>query len=63
MTEDMLREGFKRQDLILFTESAALSDYLLAQNYSDTNLLLMSSGNYDNLDLEPLKQKFLAHAS
>lgn len=63
MTEDMLRVGFKRQDLILFTESAALSDYLLAQNYSDTNLLLMSSGNYDNLDLEPLKQKFLAHAS
>jgi UDP-N-acetylmuramate: L-alanyl-gamma-D-glutamyl-meso-diaminopimelate ligase len=63
MTEDMLREGFKRQDLILFTESAALSDYLLAQNYSDTNLLLMSSGNYDNLDLEPIKQKFLAHAS
>ena len=63
MTEDMLREGFKRQDLILFTESAALSDYLLAQNYSDTNLLLMSSGNYDNLDLEPLKQKFLANAS
>ena len=39
------------------------SDYLLAQNYSDTNLLLMSSGNYDNLELEPLKQKFLAHAS
>jgi UDP-N-acetylmuramate: L-alanyl-gamma-D-glutamyl-meso-diaminopimelate ligase len=59
----MLREGFKRQDLRLFTESAALSDYLLAQNYTDTNLLLMSSGNYDNMNLEPLKQKFLAHAS
>ena len=63
MSEEMLREGFKRQDLMLFTESKALSDYLLAQNYSDTNLLLMSSGNYDNMDLEPLKQKFLAHAS
>ncbi len=63
MTEEMLRTGFKRQDLILFTESTALNDYLLAQNYSDTNLLLMSSGNYDNLNLEPLKQKFLAHAS
>jgi len=63
MSEEMIREGFKRQDLMLFTESKALSDYLLAQNYSDTNLLLMSSGNYDNMDLEPLKQKFLAHAS
>ena len=63
MSEEMIREGFKRQDLMLFTESKALSDYLLAQNYSDTNLLLMSSGNYDNMDLEPLKQKFLAYAS
>jgi UDP-N-acetylmuramate: L-alanyl-gamma-D-glutamyl-meso-diaminopimelate ligase len=58
MDETTLREGFKRPDLILFTESQALKAYLLAQNYSNTNLLLMSSGNYDNLDLEPLKAKF-----
>ena len=63
MSEEMIREGFKRQDLMLFTESKALSNYLLAQEYTDTNLLLMSSGNYDNMDLEPLKQKFLAYAS
>lgn len=58
MDEETLREGFKRPDLMLFTESQALKAYLLAQNYSNTNLLLMSSGNYDNLDLEPLKAKF-----
>lgn len=58
MDEATLRAGFKRPDLMLFTESKALKDYLLAQNYSNTNLLLMSSGNYDNLDLEPLKAKF-----
>jgi UDP-N-acetylmuramate: L-alanyl-gamma-D-glutamyl-meso-diaminopimelate ligase len=63
MSEEMLREGFQRTDLLLFTESTALSDYLLAQDYTDTNLLLMSSGNYDNMDLEPLKQKFLSHAA
>ncbi len=63
MSEEMLREGFKRKDLILFTDSNALSEYLLAQEYADTNLLLMSSGNYDNLNLEPLKQKFLSYAS
>jgi UDP-N-acetylmuramate: L-alanyl-gamma-D-glutamyl-meso-diaminopimelate ligase len=63
MTEEMLREGFQRKDLILFTDSAALSEYLLAQEYTDTNLLLMSSGNYDNLNLEPLKQKFLSYAA
>jgi UDP-N-acetylmuramate: L-alanyl-gamma-D-glutamyl-meso-diaminopimelate ligase len=58
MDQSTLREGFKRPDLMLFTESQALKDYLLSQNYSNTNLLLMSSGNYDNLDLEPLKAKF-----
>jgi UDP-N-acetylmuramate: L-alanyl-gamma-D-glutamyl-meso-diaminopimelate ligase len=58
MDEETLRAGFKRPDLMLFTESQALKAYLLAQNYSNTNLLLMSSGNYDNLDLEPLKAKF-----
>jgi UDP-N-acetylmuramate: L-alanyl-gamma-D-glutamyl-meso-diaminopimelate ligase len=63
MDEATLREGFKRPDLLLFTESQALKDYLLGQNYSNTNLLLMSSGNYDNMDLEPLKQKFLSHAA
>jgi len=63
MSEEMLREGFKRKDLILFTDSTALSEYLLAQEYADTNLLLMSSGNYDNLNLEPLKQKFLSYAT
>lgn len=61
MDEATLREGFKRPDLMLFTESQALKGYLLAQNYSNTNLLLMSSGNYDNLDLEPLKAKFNSH--
>lgn len=63
MDEATLREGFKRPDLMLFTESQALKAYLLSQNYSNTNLLLMSSGNYDNLDLEPLKAKFYSDES
>jgi UDP-N-acetylmuramate: L-alanyl-gamma-D-glutamyl-meso-diaminopimelate ligase len=61
MSEETLREGFERKDLILFTESAALKDYILSQDFSHTNLLLMSSGNYDNLDLEPIKAKFQTH--
>ena len=63
MSEEMLREGFQRKDLILFTDSTTLSEFLLAEDYVDTNLLLMSSGNYDNLNLEPLKQKFLSYAT
>ena len=61
MDQDTLREGFSRKDLILFTESAALKKFLLSQDYYLTNLLLMSSGNYNNLDLEPIKAKFQLH--
>jgi UDP-N-acetylmuramate: L-alanyl-gamma-D-glutamyl-meso-diaminopimelate ligase len=61
MDEGTLRKGFERKDLILFTESAALKEFILTQDFSNTNLLLMSSGNYDNLDLEPIKAKFQTH--
>ncbi len=58
MDEETLREGFKRPDLKLFTDSEELKEYLLSQNYDNTNLLLMSSGNYDNMELEEIKAKF-----
>jgi UDP-N-acetylmuramate: L-alanyl-gamma-D-glutamyl-meso-diaminopimelate ligase len=59
MDEATLREGFKRQDLKLFTDSNALKKFLLSIDYSNSNLLLMSSGNYDNMDLESIKAKFI----
>lgn len=58
MDEETLRNGFKRKDLKLFTDSQALKSYLLEKDYTNTNLLLMSSGNYDNMDLEGIKAKF-----
>lgn len=57
MDEGTLRKGFQRADLRLFTSSDELKAFLLAQDYNQTNLLLMSSGNYDNMDLESLKTK------
>ncbi|WP_439487245.1 UDP-N-acetylmuramate--L-alanine ligase [Algoriphagus sp.] len=58
MDEDTLRNGFQRPDLKLFTDSNSLKEYLLAQDYTNSNLLLMSSGSYDKMDLEPIKAKF-----
>lgn len=58
MDEETLRKGFEREDLKLFTDSNQLKEFLLSQDYSNTNLLLMSSGNYDNMDLTELKAKF-----
>lgn len=57
MDEKTLREGFQRNDLILFTDIDLLKTHLETQNYQHTNLLLMSSGNYDDMDLSILKQK------
>lgn len=57
MDEETLKAGFHRKDLKLFTDIALLKEYLENQIYIDTNLLLMSSGNYDDMDLTILKEK------
>ncbi|MCH7410394.1 Mur ligase family protein [Belliella sp. DSM 111904] len=57
MDEPTLREGFQRNDIILFTDIQKLKDYLEAKSYQNTNLLLMSSGNYDDMDLSLIKEK------
>lgn len=57
MDEATLRTAFQREDLILFTEIEKLKSFLENQEYKDTNLLLMSSGNYDDMDLSYLKSK------
>ncbi|MGY6744857.1 MAG: UDP-N-acetylmuramate--L-alanine ligase [Cecembia sp.] len=56
MDESTLRSGFKRNDLILFTETKKLKSYLENQIYQNCNLLLMSSGNYDDMDLTTLQK-------
>lgn len=55
MDAETLRAGFQREDLKLFTVMEDLKHYLESQDYHQTNLLLMSSGNYDDMDLQVLK--------
>lgn len=43
--------GFAKEGLQVFTESKSLMQWLEAQDYHNSNLLLMSSGNYDGLDM------------
>jgi UDP-N-acetylmuramate: L-alanyl-gamma-D-glutamyl-meso-diaminopimelate ligase len=57
MDEATLRRAFGRDDLRLFTEIGDLKSFLEDQTYVNTNLLLMSSGNYDDMDLSTLKNK------
>ncbi len=53
---EVIREGFGRKDLKIFTSRAGLEKWLDGRSYSHTNLLLMSSGDYEGLDLAGLKK-------
>jgi len=54
ISEEDIREAFKREDLNVFTDSNALTDFLKKQEWQDANLLLMSSGTFGDLDLKEL---------
>lgn len=51
ISELQIREAFQQDDLIVFTDSQQYRDYLYQCKKANTVFLLMSSGNYGNLDL------------
>lgn len=63
ISEDDIRTAFKRDDLAIFTDSTALEDFLKAQNWNNTNLLMMSSGTFGGLDLKALGRELMSSNS
>ena len=57
MDEDTLKTGFQRKDILLFTDVDKLKAFLESQDFEKTNLLMMSSGNYDDMDMSLLQSK------
>ncbi|SFE03862.1 UDP-N-acetylmuramate: L-alanyl-gamma-D-glutamyl-meso-diaminopimelate ligase [Chitinophaga sp. CF118] len=53
---ELVAQGFGRSDLQIFNKRDHLLAFLDAQNYGNTNLLLMSSGDYEGLDVNSLKK-------
>ncbi len=51
LPESYVVEGFDKKGLLVMTDKTALEQWLRKQDYSNTNLVLMSSGNYDGIDL------------
>ena len=56
-----ISDAFAREDLIIFTQPAALKEFLEDLNLEDTVLLMMSSGNYGGLSLEKLRKRVEAN--
>ena len=54
---DTIIAGFSKPGLLIFTEKNALEFWLTQQEYSNKNLVFMSSGTYDGLDLRNLLSK------
>lgn len=52
-----IKEAFNQEDLIVYTDAKAFSDFLLQENLKNTTVLLMSSGNYGGLDFNKLTEK------
>jgi len=51
LDENVVKEGFAKKNLIVFTKKEQLEHWLSHHSYADSNLLFMSSGDYDGIDL------------
>ena len=52
LSEEKIKAGFGDKELEVLHKKEDLADWLLKQSYKNANLLLMSSGNYDGLDIQ-----------
>jgi UDP-N-acetylmuramate: L-alanyl-gamma-D-glutamyl-meso-diaminopimelate ligase len=55
-----IRNGFRLDNLEIKTNADELKEFLMQQDYSNTNLLLMSSGNFGGMDLRILANRILS---
>ena len=58
ISEKQIMDAFQSEDLLVYTNPSEFKDFLFSQKFSNTSLLLMSSGNYGGLDFDELKQLF-----
>lgn len=55
--KEYVKNSFNHQNIRIFTTSKEITTYLENQNWDNTNLLMMSSGNFGGIDLVELSRK------
>jgi UDP-N-acetylmuramate: L-alanyl-gamma-D-glutamyl-meso-diaminopimelate ligase len=60
ISNEEIKDAFGRDDLKIFTDNRYLLAYLKEQNWYKTNLLLMSSGTFNGLNLSEVAQEILS---
>ncbi len=58
--ESEIKKAFNNDKLQVFTDSKLLQDHLKNQKWDNTNLLMMSSGDFGGLNLDELSQTILS---
>ena len=58
VTETQIAQAFNKNGLKIYTDPKDFQDYLLNQDFGESALLLMSSGNYGGLDFAKVQKLF-----
>ena len=56
ISAQQISEAFQREDLVIYTNPTEFKTFLFSQEFNNTSLLLMSSGNYGGLDFDEVKE-------
>ena len=54
INEEIIKKAFNHKDIKVFTNSKELKNHLKKIDWNNTNLLMMSSGNFNNINLNNL---------
>lgn len=57
ITEDQVKKAFASDNITVFTNSDALLAQLKSKDWNGSNLLLMTSGNFDGIDFKKLAEE------
>ena len=52
LKQEDVYQAFNRKDLKVFTDTQELQSYLKQKNWQDTNLLIMTSGNFEGMNID-----------
>lgn len=59
LDSEKVRVAFANDKIKVYTNSAELMNDIIARNWNNSNLLLMSSGNFDGIDFNKLADKLI----
>lgn len=60
ISKEDVKKAFNREDLLVFNDSEEMQSFLKKQDYANKNLLMMSSGNFDGINIKYFAKKLIS---